>query len=118
MLFGSVPLLFVSRALGGLSNTILYSAFKTWMIAEYHKQGFADCVGALNVMHSSITITNSFVAVGSGAVAQMCASVFGSQLAPFVVSLICLGMTMTIITRSWVRGLLGFAAINYLLMIC
>ncbi|KAM0336161.1 hypothetical protein ACHAPQ_004436 [Fusarium lateritium] len=102
MLLGNIPLLFVGRAMGGLANTILYSAFETWMIAEYHKQGFADCVGALDVMHSSIAITNGFVAVGGGVAAQMFASVFGLQLAPFVVSLICLGMALMVINRSWV----------------
>ncbi|KAH7262845.1 hypothetical protein BKA59DRAFT_39989 [Fusarium tricinctum] len=101
MLCGSLPLLFISRALGGICNTILYSAFETWMVAEHHKQGFANCVGALDVMHSSIAITNGFVSVGSGVVAQMLASVFGSQLAPFVVSLICLGTALMSITRSW-----------------
>lgn len=107
MLSGGVPLLFISRALGGISNTILYSAFESWMVAEYHKQGFADCVGALEVMHSSIAITNGFVALGSGVVAQMFASIFGSQLTPFVVSLICLGMALMSITRSWVSVFLN-----------
>jgi MFS family permease len=109
MLSGTVPLLFIGRALGGISNTILYSAFETWMTAEYHKQGFADCVGALDVMHSSITITNGFVAVGSGVAAQMFASVFGSQLAPFAVSLICLGIALMTITRYWVSALLNLS---------
>ncbi|CAJ0541028.1 Ff.00g078450.m01.CDS01 [Fusarium sp. VM40] len=104
MLSGGVPMLFISRALGGTSNTILYSAFESWMVAEYHKQGFADCVGALDVMHSSIAITNGFVAVGSGVVAQMFASIFGSQLAPFFVSLICLVMALMSITRSWAEN--------------
>lgn len=36
VLSNDLMILFAGRALGGLSTTLLYSVFETWMISEYH----------------------------------------------------------------------------------
>lgn len=36
VLGNDLTVLFVGRALGGLSTTLLYSAFECWMLAEYN----------------------------------------------------------------------------------
>ncbi|KAF5679389.1 major facilitator superfamily domain-containing protein [Fusarium heterosporum] len=83
----------------------------TWMVAEFRKEGFAKCDGAVGVIQSSMAVTNGLVAVGSGIVAQMVASTTESQTAPFAVSLICLVMALFIISRTWIEnsGLHGSA---------
>ncbi|KAF4993971.1 hypothetical protein FGRMN_6102 [Fusarium graminum] len=90
------------RVLGGVSNALVYSAFETWMLAEHRTQGFTECDGAIGVIQSSMAVTNGLVAVGSGIVAQMIATATGSQTAPFAVSLICLGVALFIISRTWI----------------
>lgn len=95
-------LLFVGRALGGISTTLLYTAFETWMIAEYHRQGFGHSDSALSSIYSSMAILNGFVAMGSGVVAQVLVHLCGSEIAPFLVSVACLTVASVMISRSWV----------------
>ena len=38
----SMPVLLVGRVLGGLSTSLLFSAFESWMVAEHRKQGFPE----------------------------------------------------------------------------
>jgi MFS family permease len=33
-----LPILFLGRVFGGLSTSLMYSAFESWMVTEYHKR--------------------------------------------------------------------------------
>eukprot|EP00439_Symbiodinium_sp_Y106_P037113 s864_g4.t1 len=50
--FNNFPLLLAGRVLGGVSTSLLFSAFETWMVSEHRKRGFpegwlADTFGSL-----------------------------------------------------------------------
>lgn len=107
ILSNDLRLLYIGRALGGVSTTLLYTAFETWMIAEYHRLGFGHSDRALSATYASMAILNGFIAMGSGVVAQVAVNLFGSEVAPFLVSIVCLSVAYFIISKSWVRQFAG-----------
>jgi MFS transporter, MFS domain-containing protein family, molybdate-anion transporter len=104
MLSGNILLLFAGRLIGGFCTTLLYSAFENWMTAEYQRQGFGDRGTALSTIHSMMAVTNGFVAIASGIVAQAAVNTLGSHTAPFLLSIVCLSLALAVITRSWVNS--------------
>ena len=102
-----VRLLYVGRALGGISTTLLYTAFETWMIAEYNRLGFGHSDRALSSTYASVAILNRFIAMRSGVVAQIAVNVFNSEVAPFLLSIVCLSVAYLIVSKSWLRQLAG-----------
>jgi MFS family permease len=58
--FNNMPLLIVGRIMGGMSTSLLFSAFESWMVSEHRKKGFPE---------ELISQTNSFAASGNGLVA-------------------------------------------------
>ena len=53
--FNNFPLLLAGRVLGGVSTSLLFSAFETWMVSEHRKRGFpegwlADTFGAPTIL--------------------------------------------------------------------
>ena len=52
--FNSYWILMLGRLMGGISTSILYSAFETWMIHEHKALGFPECVAltARNLMRA------------------------------------------------------------------
>ncbi|KFA60243.1 hypothetical protein S40285_08076 [Stachybotrys chlorohalonatus IBT 40285] len=80
-----LPILFFGRALGGVSTTLLFTVFETWMVSEYHKQGFGHFDTGLSFVYSTMSILNGFIAATCGVLAQVLVSVTGSELTPFLV---------------------------------
>lgn len=64
----SMPCLLVGRVLGGLSTSLLFTAFESWMVAEHRKRGFPESLLASTFSISSWG--NGFVAIIAGFVAQ------------------------------------------------
>ncbi|EWY80729.1 hypothetical protein FOYG_16657 [Fusarium oxysporum NRRL 32931] len=104
MLSGNILLLLAGRVLAGLCTALLYSVFESWMTAEYKRQGFGDRGTALSTIYSMMAVTNGFVAVGSGIVAQAAVNALGSHTAPFLLSVVCLSLALMVITRSWAEN--------------
>lgn len=74
------PLLLLGRVLGGISTSLLFSAFESWMVSEHRKQGFpeewlADTFG-------SASFINGISAIIAGIAAQVCADHLG-EIGPF-----------------------------------
>ena len=102
MLSNDLVILFLGRVCGGLSTTLLYSAFETWMLTEYHDRELELAGLKLSNMFGSMTIISCTVAVVSGVVGEILVSWTGSRISPFLASVACLGAAFLYMLRVWV----------------
>ena len=98
-----VSILFAGRALGGLSTTLLYSVFETWMIAEYHKRDLSDSLSLGSMFSSSVTLSG-IVAIVSGIVGEGIVSYTGTKISPFMAALVCLIGAFVGIQQLWTEN--------------
>jgi MFS family permease len=102
MLSDDLLILFAGRTCGGVSTTLLYSVFETWMIAEYHDQAL-DAYGlSLGSMFGKMTTLSGVVAIVSGVVGDVLVRSLDSKTSPFMASVICLGLAFVYISKRWV----------------
>lgn len=78
--FNNFPLLLLGRILGGVSTSLLFSAFESWMVSEHRKKGFpeewlADTFGTASFI-------NGLSAIVAGIAAQLFADQLG-EIGPF-----------------------------------
>ncbi|TPX18860.1 uncharacterized protein E0L32_011475 [Thyridium curvatum] len=92
---GSLPLLFLGRVLGGVSTSILFSVFETWMVADANWRG-AAAGGDLSRVFGLMSTTNSVVAIASGVLSEWLVDAAGTRKAPFAASVVLL------LTALWV----------------
>lgn len=90
--------LLVGRLLGGVSTSILFSSFESWMVHEHHAAKYPD--EWLGQTFSLCTTGNGIVAILSGVVASLVREQFG-PVAPFDVSLICLVCGSCLVAAYW-----------------
>ncbi|KAG9585474.1 major facilitator superfamily domain-containing protein, partial [Aureobasidium melanogenum] len=101
MLSDDLLILFAGRACGGISTTLLYSVFETWMIAEYHDQAL-DAYGlSLGSMFGKMTTLSSVVAIASGVVGDLLVKSLDSKTSPFMASVVCLVLAFIFISKRW-----------------
>lgn len=105
MLSGNIWILMFGRAMGGVSTTILFTAFETWMVSEFHRQDLTHTSCSLSSLYGTMSAVNGFIAVGSGVIAQTLVAMFASEKAPFMASIVCLIVACYFISTLWV-GLL------------
>lgn len=96
--FNDYNILMFGRLTGGISTSILYSAFETWMVHEHKSAGYAD--DWMNATFSEMTFGSGLVAIVAGLVASMLSSTFG-YVAPFDGSLVLLVAGGAIIYTKW-----------------
>jgi len=94
----SFQVLLVGRLLGGISTSILFSSFESWMVHEHHEAKYPD--EWLGLTFSLCTTGNGIVAIGSGVVAGVVREAFG-PVAPFDVSLVLLVIGSLIVAFTW-----------------
>lgn len=97
-----VPILFIGRALGGLSTTLLYSVFETWMIAEYQSRRLGESDLTLGYMFSQSVTYSGIVAIVAGFVGEAVVSWSGTKTAPFLLAVVCLTCAAGAIRKNWV----------------
>lgn len=102
VLVNNLLLLFVGRALGGISATLLYSVFETWMVSEYHQRGLEKAGMDLSAMFGDMTTFSSIVAIIAGVVSQFLVAMTMTDQTPFMASIVCLVIATALITQSWV----------------
>ena len=90
--------LLVGRLLGGISTSILFSSFESWMVTEHHAAKYPE--EWLGLTFSICTTGNGLVAIGSGVVASVVREQFG-PVAPFDVSLLCLITGSIVVALYW-----------------
>lgn len=78
--FNNFPLLLTSRILGGISTSLLFTAFESWMVSEHRKLGFPE--GWLADTFSWASFGNGLIAIIAGIGAQVIADSFG-EIGPF-----------------------------------
>lgn len=102
VLFDNIVILFLGRILGGLSSTLMYSVFESWMVTEYHHRRLDEGSGSLNDIFGAMTTLNSVVAIVAGLFAQGVSDASGTQKSPFLTAVVFLILGFLCITRYWV----------------
>jgi len=103
MLSNDFLVLLVGRALGGLSTTLLFSVFETWMITEYHNRGLDNAGLGLGDIFGSMTTLSSIVAILAGVFGDSLVQYSASRTTPFLASIVCLAIASLLIWTRWVR---------------
>eukprot|EP00062_Callorhinchus_milii_P025011 gi/632985529/ref/XP_007909732.1/ PREDICTED: molybdate-anion transporter [Callorhinchus milii] len=93
--------LVVGRVLGGLSSSLLFSAFEAWYVHE-HVESHDFPPEWIAGTFSRAAFWNSVLAVGAGIVANLFAEGFGlGPVAPFMLSIPLLVMAGSLALRDW-----------------
>jgi len=102
VLCNSIIILFFGRILGGLSTTLMYSVFESWMVTEYHRQHLNEAGGSLDDVFGIMTTLNGVVAIIAGLFSQGVTDFSGTQAAPFMTAVLLLFFASGIIYKRWV----------------
>jgi MFS family permease len=97
-MFPNYWILMFGRFLCGISTSLLFSVFESWMVCEHFKQGFDASL--LGETFSYATLGNGVVAVAAGLTANAAADNFG-YVSPFMIAIIPLIVIAIVITSSW-----------------
>jgi MFS transporter, MFS domain-containing protein family, molybdate-anion transporter len=92
-----MPLLMLGRVLGGLSTSLLFSAFESWMVSEHRKEGFAEELLAETFAIASWS--NGLAAISAGFMAQIAADING-DIGPFQLA-IALTVLALVLVYFW-----------------
>ncbi|KAM7188610.1 molybdate-anion transporter [Naviculisporaceae sp. PSN 640] len=90
--------LVLGRVLGGLSTSLLFSVFESWMVADFTARGGNS---GLSEMFGTMSMVNSLVAIGSGVVSEWLVGMSGTKKAPFLASVVLLCGAFGVISLSW-----------------
>lgn len=93
--------LFFGRIFGGLSTSLMYSAFESWMVTEYHKRHIDQAGTSLSSMFGVMTTMNSIVAILAGVSSEWLVQVTGTKRSPFMASAGLLTMAFWLIFAFW-----------------
>lgn len=96
-----LPLLLAGRVLGGLSTSLLFSVFESWMVTDFHARRLADRGGDLSRTFGVMSTLNSVVAIASGVLGEWIVAVTGTRKAPFAVAVGLLGVAFWVIATRW-----------------
>lgn len=102
LLSDNIHVLFLGRVLGGISGTLLWSVFESWLVAEFNKLMLEETETPLAAIFSMMTTSNTCVAIVAGLVAEWLVRVVGTAKAPFMLSIGCLSMAFVAISKYWV----------------
>lgn len=90
-----MPILMVGRVLGGLSTSLLFSAFESWMVSEHRRQKFPDDL--LASTFSVASAGNGLMAISAGFLSQMAADRLG-DIGPFQLAIALTVVTLVIVS--------------------
>ena len=89
-----MPILLIGRILGGLSTTLLFTAFESWMISEHRRRGFDESWMAETFAWAAAG--NGIMAILAGFLAQVAADVNG-DIGPFQLAILLTVLTLIVI---------------------
>ncbi|KUJ22991.1 DUF791-domain-containing protein [Mollisia scopiformis] len=98
------PVLFLGRIFGGLSTSLMFSAFESWMVTEYHKRQLDKAGTSLNSLFGIMTTLNSVVAILAGVSSEWLVQVTNTKRAPFMASAGLLIVAFWIILGCWTEN--------------
>lgn len=91
--------LMLGRFLSGVSTSLLFSVFESWMVCEHFKNGFDGSL--LGDTFAYATFGNGLVAVIAGLAANYAAQTTGFIVAPFVVAIVPLTVVAITVIITW-----------------
>ncbi|RAL62584.1 hypothetical protein DID88_004432 [Monilinia fructigena] len=94
-LFPSAAILFIGRIFGGLSTSLMFSAFESWMVTEYHKRDIQKAGTSLDSLFGVMSTLNSVMAILSGVFSEWLVQVTDDRRMPFMASASLLKTTAT-----------------------
>jgi MFS transporter, MFS domain-containing protein family, molybdate-anion transporter len=98
----NVAMLFVGRVLGGVSTSLLFSVFDSWMVTDFHNR-FLEKKGLdLSRTFGLMSTINSVMAIMSGVFSEWLVSATGTRKSPFAASILLLGIAWLFIYGQWV----------------
>ncbi|KAM3065191.1 hypothetical protein ACMFMF_011319 [Clarireedia jacksonii] len=100
----NTPILFLGRIFGGLSTSLMYSAFESWMVTEYHKRNIQQTGTSLSTMFGIMTTLNSVTAILSGVFSEWLVQITNDRRMPFMASAALLGLSAYVITVYWTEN--------------
>ncbi|KAI1301051.1 hypothetical protein F5Y03DRAFT_396763 [Xylaria venustula] len=95
------PLLFLGRVLGGISTSILFTVFDSWMVANFRKRGLVEKGCDLSRTFAATSVVNSLVAILSQLVGEVLVRVTGTKKSPFLLSVVLLWLGLQMIWSHW-----------------
>ncbi|KAH8113815.1 DUF791-domain-containing protein [Phellopilus nigrolimitatus] len=102
MQFNSLPTLYAGRVLGGISTSILFSAFESWLISSSTSLGLDQA--ELSSIFGRATLVNGFVAFGAGIVSNQLVGTFHDFTTPFIASGVLLVLSWVVIKSLWTEN--------------
>ena len=97
-----LPILFLGRLAGGISTSILYSAFESWLVSAAN--GLTIPSSDLSIIFGRATLVNGFVATGAGVLSNQLVALTHSFVSPFVASGALLVLSYIAIKASWTEN--------------
>lgn len=64
--FDQLPVLVLGRILGGVALTLLWTAFESWLVAEYNERGLTRSSMSLSSLFGSMTTSKCITAIFAG----------------------------------------------------
>ncbi|GAW20109.1 hypothetical protein ANO14919_096050 [Xylariales sp. No.14919] len=99
--FDELPVLILGRVLGGVALTLLWTAFESWVIAEYNERGFAQSSLSLSSMFGIMTTSKCITAIFAGVLGHCVVLALGSKIHPFILG-VALDLSAAILMiRTW-----------------
>ncbi|PCH34970.1 DUF791-domain-containing protein [Wolfiporia cocos MD-104 SS10] len=102
ILFPYLPVLFAGRVMGGISTSILYSAFESWLISA--SNSLAVPQPDLSSIMGRASLINGFVAAAAGVASNQLVEVTGTFASPFIASGALLLLAWVVIKGSWTEN--------------
>ncbi len=100
-LIENAPVLFFDQDFGELSTSLLYSAFESWMVTEYHKRNLEKSRTSLSNIFGIMTSLSCIVAILAGVFSEGPVEVTKTKRAPFMASAGLLAIVLWAILISW-----------------
>ncbi|KAI1504481.1 molybdate-anion transporter MOT2 [Biscogniauxia marginata] len=93
--------LILGRVLGGIGIALLWTAFESWMVAEYNARGLSQSSFQLSIMFGTMTTSNCTTAVLAGVLSHCIVLVLGSKADPFMVGIALEFFAAILMLRTW-----------------
>jgi MFS family permease len=98
----SFSLLIVGRVTGGISTSLLFSVFESWMVSEHFSKSYSS--DSLSSTFTIATYLNGLIAIISGILANGVVSLTNSYVSPFMAAVFFLLVGGSIIKLSWTEN--------------
>jgi hypothetical protein len=105
-----LPVLLLGRVFGGISTSILYSAFESWLISS--STSLALSQSDLSSIMGRATLLNGLVATAAGVVSNQLVAITSSFASPFVASGGLLLLAWVVIRGTWTENYGGGGGVS------